>query len=67
MREESQTDDLRDVLGMFDALAQQLDDLLDLHAADGTGQEVARRLTKAKSIACRASERIREHLGGSGG
>jgi hypothetical protein len=64
MREDSQSGDLRDVLVMFDALAEHLDELTNLHAADGDGAEVAARIANAKLLACRASERIRAHLGG---
>ena len=57
VREESSKGSLRDVLETFEAVAQNLD-----NAADGNDPEIAARIEKAKAIALRGSEIVREHV-----
>jgi hypothetical protein len=60
---DSSNGSFRDVTESFDALAQNLDNLLALNAADGADPEIAARLEKAKALALRGSLRSREDLG----
>ena len=62
MREDSSKGSYRDVLETFEAVAQHLDNMLTRNAANGNDPEVAARIEKAKAIAVRGSEIVREHV-----
>ena len=62
MRDDSSEGDFDNVQEAFEALAQNLDNMLALNAADGADPEVAERLEKARALALRGSAKLRDVL-----
>jgi len=53
----------RDIAETFEAVAKNLDRMIDLNQADGGDPEVAARLKKAKARALQGFSKLRENLG----
>jgi len=62
VRDDSSEGDFDNVQEAFEALAQNLDNMLALNAADGADPEVAERLEKARALALRGSAKLRDVL-----
>lgn len=62
MRRDSSEGGYRDLIETFEAVARNLDKMMELNQADGADPEVAERLKKAKVLALHGSSKLRENL-----